>query len=672
MKHRTILVCLLILSLLCFTVPVSAAADDPPELRIKITQCPVYGVQSPSLKGYVYSPDGSAFDPSEYIIVYYVTVLSVNWVQGYTAQYYDPGHAHEQAYTHFRFNSLDSSGKFESAFCPTASGGIATRFTVLLVNKSDEYNVYTHSLEAEPVCSVTIERTETQLTFTHSGDSFSTTVTPENGIYIDESEPPAPQPPDPHITLSYVPPYGNGKNITGCIASEKAFRAKDYILVAGLQLSEGSTVYWKPSVTPGSSGAFSYWFTNGAGDENAQVLTLYLFPAAYAAYSDFSAHTNKALDRVVIRRSVDGSVTLNSNRWVAEPHSLRADIAVSPDKLALDVGFYTDGSIPDAVLSQEQVNAILDAALPLADAVRFYKASGTIEKAYAMAKSKGFKVVGMAYLGENKDAHQQELDALISRCKENKLSLAIVGNEVLLNGHLSEQELIKDIEYVRERLEGTGIPVATSDTINFFIDSPDLRRAVDVILPNVYPYWVNITDPAAALENFRGSMTALINICGDKQIIISEVGMPTQDAASDLGAQAAAYFEGVRQWSLETGVPALMFELADEPFKQIDEGPAGPHWGFLDTQLQLKPCYRNVPFFADVYAPVVVLPADTITIDDKAFAGCVSMQKILIPSTVTEISDNAFTDCPGLTILAEKGSYAHQYALDHKIPWKAP
>ena len=39
--------------------------------------------------------------------------------------------------------------------------------------------------------------------------------------------------------------------------------------------------------------------------------------------------------------------------------------------------------------------------------------------------------------------------------------------------------------------------------------------------------------------------------------------------------------------------------------------------------------------------------------------------------SVTSITKSAFSGCENLTITAPKGSYAHQYALEHDIPCTA-
>ena len=62
--------------------------------------------------------------------------------------------------------------------------------------------------------------------------------------------------------------------------------------------------------------------------------------------------------------------------------------------------------------------------------------------------------------------------------------------------------------------------------------------------------------------------------------------------------------------------------------------------------------------------------AKKVAIGTKAFKGCGGMKKIVIPPSVTKIADDAFDGCMRLTIYGQKGSYAHEYAKKHDIPFK--
>ena len=64
------------------------------------------------------------------------------------------------------------------------------------------------------------------------------------------------------------------------------------------------------------------------------------------------------------------------------------------------------------------------------------------------------------------------------------------------------------------------------------------------------------------------------------------------------------------------------------------------------------------------------LPDEVTDIYQSAFYGCDGLKRVEIPSGVTNIEYNAILDCKDLTIICEKGSSAHRYALRKAIPFR--
>lgn len=58
----------------------------------------------------------------------------------------------------------------------------------------------------------------------------------------------------------------------------------------------------------------------------------------------------------------------------------------------------------------------------------------------------------------------------------------------------------------------------------------------------------------------------------------------------------------------------------------------------------------------------ITIPENIQSIDAQAFAGCVNLTDIYIPATVTGIAEDAFLDCDNVTIHADEGSVAAQFA----------
>ena len=59
------------------------------------------------------------------------------------------------------------------------------------------------------------------------------------------------------------------------------------------------------------------------------------------------------------------------------------------------------------------------------------------------------------------------------------------------------------------------------------------------------------------------------------------------------------------------------------------------------------------------------LPDTLESIGEWAFRDCAGLERLVIPKSVKEIGAESFLGCSNLTIIAEKGSYAGEYAEKH-------
>ncbi len=420
----------------------------------------------------------------------------------------------------------------------------------------------------------------------------------------------------PVIALTHVPKIGEISPFEGSVFMEDGseFSPDDYHVTLYLKDTQWNTYWVKPSADRpfaaiDTEGCFSIPYTSG-GDTDKTDFWILLFPAnvtemrtTYYSDSSFDALCQSAVDFVKVTRDADGNYSVNPNRTAPTPSdeapAISALLPVSDEKIGVDVGFYTDGSVPGSALSEAKIRKHLEAVAPFADTVRFYNASGEINKAYRIAHDMGFSVVGTAYLGGTESENKAELDALIALCNSGLVQVACVGNETLLvtdtsGPLLTPEKLIEYISYVRNSISDESIPVTTSDSVDVLMENPSVRRACNLLMPNCYPFWggANINDAAGS---FIQSITALRGVSGGKQVLVSETGWPT--AGGNYGnavtgeEEAAAYYEAVREWSLETGTQILYFSSADEPWKT--ESGFGPHWGFLTTELVLKDGYAG-------------------------------------------------------------------------------
>ena len=403
----------------------------------------------------------------------------------------------------------------------------------------------------------------------------------------------------PELVVTYAPGYNVDEPFRGYvrgISDPAAYRVTLY-----LQVNPGESWWVKPTtaqpaVPLDADGSFVLDYTSGVNDLVASSLYLMVIPADYTPTTNgLSGARAAALDTVLVTRA-RGSLAVEPDRYYTGKH---LSCAPGAGRLLVDVGFYTSGR-PGQGLSASLINAQLDALSGIASGVRLYAASGELYPAYQLARSRGLTVFGTANLTGNAAADRAEMDALIEHCNSGRCQAAIVGNEVLLSGRMTLDALLDCIAYVRAGITNPAIPVTTSDSAGFFINNPRLMDAVDIVMPNIYPYWEGV-DSAGAANHFIGNANAVRRIARGKQVIISETGWPTLDPA---GADAADYFETLWAWSLSGGVPILWFEGADEPWKSGDEGTAGAHWGFFTRELELKEGYAALGFFQSAAAGI--------------------------------------------------------------------
>ena len=399
--------------------------------------------------------------------------------------------------------------------------------------------------------------------------------------------------PQYELLLSYVPKWGKGNFIAGEVIKNGMWGSVNDLYVKVFLQVDGSDEWWaKPTgdipYSVVKDGKFGITFNTGGDDIHATRLALMLVRPRDARLLDFELANAAALSLVTIDRKPSGEISVG--------YSYRAEY-VDPQetlyRIGANVGFYTQpGTAPGSPLSENHIEAVLRAAAACTTDVRFYSTTGEIAKAYPIARTLGLRVAATAWLdgGEN---DQAELDALITLCNRGFASMAVVGNETQYQKRLSEDELLKDIAYVRAGVLDRSIPVTTADTMDAYLNSARLRDACDVLGLNVYPYWSGASAGDDSVERSLTGAVAQLARCADgKQIVVTETGWPTGGSYRAGNEGQMENMEAAKSvlWSSEGEVLRIYwFSLADEPWKDADEPGVGSSWGLLDKDLNIKP-----------------------------------------------------------------------------------
>jgi len=250
---------------------------------------------------------------------------------------------------------------------------------------------------------------------------------------------------------------------------------------------------------------------------------------------------------------------------------------------------YEEGQKPGEQITEEQIRRRMEIISPYTDWVRSFSCTEGNELIPKVAREFGIKTMVGAWLGDDPKINEQEVTNLIQMAKEGYVDIAAVGNEVLLRGDLTEDELLGFMHRVKEAIPN--IEMGYVDAYYEFSDHPRIADACDVILANCYPFWEGC-DLDYSLLYMKDMYQRAIKAGKGKKVIISETGWPSQGSSLE-GAYPSLdnmlkYFMNTQKWSQEDDIEVFYFSSFDESWKVGAEGDVGAYWGLWDAQEKLK------------------------------------------------------------------------------------
>lgn len=250
---------------------------------------------------------------------------------------------------------------------------------------------------------------------------------------------------------------------------------------------------------------------------------------------------------------------------------------------------YEDGQKPGDIISEEQVRRRMEILKPHTSWVRSFSCTEGNEHIPKIAKEFGMKTLVGAWLGDDPEINEREVEGLIKLAKEGFVDIAAVGNEVMYRKDLSEDELLDFINRVKKEIPE--IPVGYVDAYYEFMIKPRITDACDVILANCYPFWESC--PAENSLNYMKQMYEQAkHVANGKPVIISETGWPSKGeelkGAFPSEKNALDYFINTQLWCMDEEIDCFYFSSFDESWKVGPEGEVGAHWGIWDKHEKLK------------------------------------------------------------------------------------
>lgn len=250
---------------------------------------------------------------------------------------------------------------------------------------------------------------------------------------------------------------------------------------------------------------------------------------------------------------------------------------------------YVEGQAPGSIISAEQIRQRLEIIKPYTSWIRTFSCTDGHELIPGIAREYGLKVMAGAWLGDDREKNEIEIENLIRVVKDGQADLVAVGNEVLYREELTEQELLEYIQRVKRQIPG--VSVGYVDAYYEFVRRPSIVEACDVLLINCYPFWegCHIDYSLVYMKNMYFSVVLAAR---GKRVVISETGWPDMgkgfEASQPSKDNALRYFINTQKWSLEEKIEIMYFSSFDEAWKIEKEGDVGAYWGLWDKDGNLK------------------------------------------------------------------------------------
>ena len=233
-------------------------------------------------------------------------------------------------------------------------------------------------------------------------------------------------------------------------------------------------------------------------------------------------------------------------------------------------------------------------------AVRTYSVLGSLGKVPELAAKHHISVALGVELTKDADKNELEMDTGIALAREHRnVSRVLVGNEVLLRGDLTVDELAQQLDRARAAIRQ---PVGYADTWATWLKNPEIVRHVDFIAVHLFPYWEGVDVESAVDFCFR-ELKAVQSAYPKKPVIIGEIGWPSE-GRNRAGAVASVSNEALflRRFLARAEKEHQRYyimEAFDQPWKARDEGAVGSYWGIYDANRQPK---------FEFTAPIVRIP----------------------------------------------------------------
>jgi len=250
--------------------------------------------------------------------------------------------------------------------------------------------------------------------------------------------------------------------------------------------------------------------------------------------------------------------------------------------------------------TDEEIDADLALLEGKVRAVRTYSVGATLADVPELAERHGLNVALGAWLDTHREKNEEQLKAAIELANTHQnVVRIIVGNEVLLRGDLTLEELGKYLDRAREAISQ---PVGTAETWDTWLAHPELAQHVDFIGVHLLPYWEGVAVDQA-VDYSLAQFKRLQKTFPHKPIVVAEIGWPsrgrTHESAVASVANEALFLRRFLHRAQKEQITYYVMEAFDQPWKAFQEGAVGSYWGVYDVERRPKFAFT---------APIVRIP----------------------------------------------------------------
>jgi glucan 1,3-beta-glucosidase len=241
--------------------------------------------------------------------------------------------------------------------------------------------------------------------------------------------------------------------------------------------------------------------------------------------------------------------------------------------------------VAGTMITAAQIDEDLAHLATMTNCVRVYSVDFGLDQIVGLAQKHGLKVIQGLWLSSKRDKNREQIEGAVKLANQYPRTIiaVVVGNEVLLRGELSADDVAAVMREVKSRVS---VPITYADVWEFWLRNRQLADITDFVTIHILPYWED--DPIAAEHAAAHVDSIRARIAKDfpgKEILIGEVGWPSagrmREGALPSPSNQARVVQEVLAAAKRGHYRANIIEAFDQPWKRALEGTVGGHWGLF-------------------------------------------------------------------------------------------